>query len=181
MLKFVLLTKSKILRVRPLLVYLWKTRDYWNLQGARINTNFRVSILNIVNLKFKKIIINFRACLQFNLATLTITFFFSDRNKGRITTYVKTFDVGFTFPLPHFCAQAWNVKTAVFTIISLFIVKFGIPCTLLCSYFSLRVSFCDRYAFHYNGTWKRNSATFWKCNSSAIKYSYITSCDMQTG
>ena len=23
------------------------TRDYWNLQGARINTNYRLSILNI--------------------------------------------------------------------------------------------------------------------------------------
>ena len=28
--------------------------DYWNLQGARINTNFRVSILNIAYLKLKK-------------------------------------------------------------------------------------------------------------------------------
>ena len=36
------LTKSKILHVRPLLVYLWKTGDYWNLQEAQINTNLYV-------------------------------------------------------------------------------------------------------------------------------------------
>ena len=48
------LNQRKILGVRPLLVYLWKTRDYWNLQGAQINTNFwGKSILNIACIKLR--------------------------------------------------------------------------------------------------------------------------------